>query len=203
MVHLVDDNSIFFWCAFFFIGIFFSITFLSAQESPAIVAQDTQRRVTNSIREASVADESRNEHETSTNAQKSWAVSFEAGNGAIAGINGELRWGILGAGIAAGFDYSQEKIAENDYALIFISGSAFGIIHLLGESVFILDGRLRFGYNYLYVAGDSAVPSGGLEVTPEILIGAYNIYLMGSGSIIFSKRVNFIPQIGVGYRIRF
>ncbi|MBI4976977.1 MAG: hypothetical protein HZC28_05810 [Spirochaetes bacterium] len=134
---------------------------------------------------------------------RSWALSLEAGNGAIIGTTLEYRFGLFGIGAGAGFDYSIERIVAVDYPILFFSGSAIAFFHFLDESDFIIDGRLRAGYSFLQTLTAVATYGGGIELTPEVLLGVYNIYAIGSCVFLFSKEINIIPQIGIGYRLRF
>lgn len=131
---------------------------------------------------------------------KKWAITLEAGNGSIFGITSYYRINKFGVGIGAGFDYSNENIDENQYSLFLFSSTINGIYHFLGDDVYQIDGRLKFGYNYLSV---NEFSMSGIELTPEILMGYKNIYGIISGVILFADETYFIPQIGVGYRFQF
>ncbi|MBI4978442.1 MAG: caspase family protein [Spirochaetes bacterium] len=127
---------------------------------------------------------------------------LEAGAGAIAGIGGAVRNDYFGAGIAGSFDVEPYTAGAASFTAFLLNANISGVLHTLGRSDIILDFRLKFGLNYLR-AGDVNIL--GYEAVPELCIGAFNIYLIGSCIIPLDRfdpaNIALLPQIGIGYRI--
>lgn len=110
-------------------------------------------------------------------------------------------------GAAAGFDYAVNNTNGSNYHQFLFNASVYGAYRIIASEhdMFTLDARLHAGVS-IYTIPQIGYTLPALELTPSVQAGMYNAYLVLSGIIMLpldGGGIEFIPQLGIGYRLRF
>ncbi|MEK6796493.1 MAG: hypothetical protein AABZ39_17075 [Spirochaetota bacterium] len=153
-----------------------------------------------------IAMKERPNTERSPDTNNYFLVGVEGLNGYIASAYALFRpvipgIGRFGFGAGIGFDYSGDvSILDAKYDALLFNANLQAVYEVIDLTVFQLSVRLKAGYNVLAI--DDYL-HGSFELTPELLIGAFNLYVISSCSFVFLDNIAIIPQLGFGIRFSF
>ena len=139
---------------------------------------------------------------------KIWVASAEIGTGNILSVVVARKISAnLDIGLGAGFDPFIASSGDTKNSFWLFSANVCSEYRFAVKEGVELSGRVQAGVDTLTArAGGmaSANPARAFDITPALLGGYRNVYAALSGVFMFADQgFSFIPQLGVGYKVRF